>query len=67
MADDWEQLAEDWKDHPVGLIGEIDCTTEEGLALCEDFEIQVRVFSFETIVRNMSRCLSPSSRFGFYF
>ena len=67
MADDWEQLAEDWKDHPVGLIGEIDCTTEEGLALCEDFEIQVRGFAFETIVRNVSQRLSSSSRFGFYF
>ena len=45
MAGDWEQLADDWKDHPVGMIGEIDCTTEEGLALCEDFEIQVRAKS----------------------
>ena len=41
MADDWEKLGEDWKDHPVGMIGEIDCTTDEGLALCEDFEVQV--------------------------
>ena len=38
MAPAWEKLAEDWKDHPIGLVAEVDCTEER--ALCEDFEIQ---------------------------
>ena len=34
MAPDWEKLAEEWKDDKVGLVAEIDCTTE-GKALCD--------------------------------
>lgn len=34
MAPDWEKLAEEWKDHKVGLIAEVDCTTE-GKPLCD--------------------------------
>jgi hypothetical protein len=42
MAEDWEKLAGDWASHPVGLVAEVDCTTDEGRPLCEDFEVQVR-------------------------
>ena len=41
MAEAWEQLAADWEGHDIGLVGEVDCTTDEGLPLCEDFEVQV--------------------------
>jgi hypothetical protein len=34
MAPDWEKLAEEWKDHPVGLVAEVDCTAE-GKPLCD--------------------------------
>jgi Thioredoxin len=34
MAPDWEKLAEEWKDHAVGFIAEVDCTTE-GKPLCD--------------------------------
>ena len=45
MAEDWEKLGEEWKDHPVGLIAEVDCTSDEGQPVCEDFEVQVRLLS----------------------
>jgi hypothetical protein len=34
MAADWEKLAEEWKDHAVGLVAEVDCTAE-GKGLCD--------------------------------
>jgi hypothetical protein len=34
MAPDWEKLAEEWKDDKVGLVAEVDCTTE-GKGLCD--------------------------------
>lgn len=34
MAPDWEKLAAEWKDHAVGLVAEVDCTTE-GKPLCD--------------------------------
>ena len=34
MAPDWEKLAEEWKDHAVGFVAEVDCTTE-GKPLCD--------------------------------
>jgi thiol-disulfide isomerase/thioredoxin len=42
MAADWEQLANDWEGHEVGLIAEVDCTSDGGQPLCEEFEVQVR-------------------------
>jgi len=38
MAEDWEKLSEDWKDDPVGFIGEVDCTEEGNAALCGDVQ-----------------------------
>ena len=34
MAPDWEKLAAEWKDHAVGFVAEVDCTTE-GKPLCD--------------------------------
>ena len=33
MAPDWEKLAGEWDGHDIGLIAEVDCTTE-GKPLC---------------------------------
>uniref|UniRef100_A0A6T6DKH9 Thioredoxin domain-containing protein n=1 Tax=Craspedostauros australis TaxID=1486917 RepID=A0A6T6DKH9_9STRA len=46
MADSWIQLAEDYEGHDVALIAEIDCTSDGGQVLCEDFEVQ----SFPTLL-----------------
>lgn len=40
MASDWEKLAEEWKDHAVGLIAEVDCTEESGKPLCEEYGVE---------------------------
>jgi hypothetical protein len=42
MAEDWEKLAADWEGHAVALIAEVDCTSDGGQPICEDFEVQVR-------------------------
>ena len=34
MAPDWEKLAGEWDGHDIGLIAEVDCTTE-GKPLCD--------------------------------
>lgn len=34
MAPDWEKLASEWEGHEIGLIAEVDCTTE-GKPLCD--------------------------------
>jgi hypothetical protein len=36
MAADWEKLAGEWADHKVGLVAEVDCTTDDGQKLCEE-------------------------------
>lgn len=36
MAGDWERLEEDWKDHEVALVAEVDCTSDGGQPLCEE-------------------------------
>jgi uncharacterized membrane protein len=48
MADDWDQLAEDFSGHDVALIAEVDCTSDEGQPVCEDFDVQVRYSKGET-------------------
>eukprot|EP00568_Trieres_chinensis_P009721 CAMPEP_0183307462 /NCGR_PEP_ID=MMETSP0160_2-20130417/17386_1 /TAXON_ID=2839 ORGANISM="Odontella Sinensis, Strain Grunow 1884" /NCGR_SAMPLE_ID=MMETSP0160_2 /ASSEMBLY_ACC=CAM_ASM_000250 /LENGTH=221 /DNA_ID=CAMNT_0025471051 /DNA_START=117 /DNA_END=782 /DNA_ORIENTATION=- len=40
MAADWEQLGDEWKGHAIGLIAEVDCTTDDTEALCEDNDIE---------------------------
>ena len=38
IADDWEKLASDYDGNPVGLVAEVDCTTEDSMELCSDVE-----------------------------
>jgi thiol-disulfide isomerase/thioredoxin len=47
MADDWAKLEEDWKDHDVALIGDVDCTSEGGKPICEEY---FQVEGFPTLV-----------------
>jgi thiol-disulfide isomerase/thioredoxin len=47
MADDWTKLEEDWKDHEVALIGDVDCTSEGGKPICEEY---FQVDGFPTLV-----------------
>jgi thiol-disulfide isomerase/thioredoxin len=37
MADDWKKLEDDWKDHEVALIAEVDCTSDGGQPICEEY------------------------------
>jgi hypothetical protein len=54
MAGDWETLSEEWKDHSFGLIAEVDCTSDGGLPLCEDFEVEVSFLSFGGVIQFLS-------------
>ena len=42
MAEDWQKLEEDWKEHDVALIAEVDCTSDAGQPLCDEFQVEVR-------------------------
>jgi hypothetical protein len=42
MAEDWQKLADEWEGHPIGLVAEVDCTSDGGKPVCEDFEVEVR-------------------------
>jgi len=35
MAPAWEKLATEWEDNKIGLVAEVDCTSDEGKSLCE--------------------------------
>jgi len=47
MANDWNRLAQKWKDHAVGLVAEVDCTDHKdgGKILCNYLGIE----SFPTL------------------
>jgi thiol-disulfide isomerase/thioredoxin len=49
MAEDWDKLGDDYDGHDVALIAEVDCTSDEGQPICEDFDVQVRNIKGETI------------------
>jgi hypothetical protein len=51
MADDWETSSEEWKDHAVGLIAEVDCTADDASRLCEELEVEV---SFGGVIQFLS-------------
>jgi ElaB/YqjD/DUF883 family membrane-anchored ribosome-binding protein len=40
MAEDWERLGNDFKDHEHTIVGEVDCTSDTGKLLCEEYEVQ---------------------------
>jgi hypothetical protein len=42
MAADWRKLENDWKDHDIALVAEVDCTAHHNQEFCEDYEVQVR-------------------------
>ena len=42
MKEDWDKLADEFANHPIALIAEVDCTADEGQPICADFDIQVR-------------------------
>ena len=44
MSEDWAKLANDFAGHPVAFIGQVDCTSDEGSPVCEDFDIGVRTY-----------------------
>ncbi len=41
MSDDWDTLADEYEGHPVALIAKVDCTSDDGQPICQDFDIQV--------------------------
>ena len=44
MAPDWEKLHEEWTDHPIAGIFEVDCTDDVGGDdLCEEMGVEVSV------------------------
>lgn len=48
MASDWDKLTQEWQNHEVGLVAEVDCTDNSkggGKKLCEYFGIE----SFPTL------------------
>lgn len=40
MTPEFAEFAEKWKDHPVGFVGKIDCTTNTGKILCDEHGIR---------------------------
>jgi thiol-disulfide isomerase/thioredoxin len=42
IAPAWQKLMDDFKDHDIALVGEVDCTAPEADVICEDFKIEVR-------------------------
>lgn len=57
MAPDWERLAKDWKNHPIGLVAEVDCTSDEVGDLCERQGIP----GFPTLLYGDASALEPYS------
>jgi hypothetical protein len=41
MAEDWSRLRENFEGHQYTMVGEVDCASEEGKPLCEEFEVEV--------------------------
>jgi hypothetical protein len=40
MQPEFAEFAEKWKDHPVGFVGKVDCTTKTGKILCDEHGIR---------------------------
>lgn len=45
LAPEWDKLAADWVDSPMGLVAEVDCTSPDGKKLCTAH----RITGFPTI------------------
>mmetsp|Transcript_126301 Transcript_126301/g.363288 ORF Transcript_126301/g.363288 Transcript_126301/m.363288 type:complete len:234 (-) Transcript_126301:6-707(-) len=46
MSEDWDKLAVTYANHPLVVIAKVDCTSDEGQPICQDFDIQ----GFPTLV-----------------
>eukprot|EP00934_Nitzschia_sp_Nitz4_P001555 Nitzschia sp. Nitz4//scaffold294_size23022//4824//5833//NITZ4_008513-RA/size23022-augustus-gene-0.19-mRNA-1//-1//CDS//3329546220//1555//frame0 len=46
MEEDWDELAKEYNKNPITLVAQVDCTSDEGQPVCQDFDIQ----GFPTIV-----------------
>jgi hypothetical protein len=58
MKEDWDKLAAAFAKHPIALIAEVDCTADEGLPICNDFDVQVCVYiCVETLFLCVCLCL----------
>jgi hypothetical protein len=40
MAPIWERLGTEWSDHPVGLVAQMDCSTDDESQFCEQLVIE---------------------------
>jgi hypothetical protein len=38
MENGWKRLAKEWDGHAVGLVADVDCTTDRGKALCDLYD-----------------------------
>lgn len=41
MEDDWNRLGDDFLNHPHTIVGEVDCTSDTGKLLCEEYSVQI--------------------------
>jgi hypothetical protein len=52
MKPDWDKLSTEYAGHPSVLIGDVDCTTDGGKPVCEEYEVRgyptIKYFTAET-------------------
>ena len=36
---DWDALTKEWESHPVGLVAEVRCDTEDGEPICDGYQV----------------------------
>jgi len=52
MKPDWDSLGKEYAGHPSVLIGDVDCTTDEGKEVCNNNEVKgyptIKYFTAET-------------------
>ena len=46
MSEDWDKLAEAFANHPVALIGKVDCTSDDG-----EYGYQIERHSINAAIR----------------
>jgi hypothetical protein len=42
VSEQWDELAEEWEGHEVGVIAQADCADENALPICNHFQVEVR-------------------------
>lgn len=52
MKPDWDKLSAEYAEHPSVLIADVDCTTDGGKPVCEEYEVKgyptIKYFTDET-------------------